>query len=173
MSRFKTLCSFAAVAVLALGLAGCAAEAPPPPPEEPKVDVAAEKAAVSALNAKWLELYKARDAAGIASLFDANGYTISGTDGLSDGPAEITATNQKSFDENPDASADWGSKQVWMSESGDLAVERGWWTVDDDGEGKGAGVNGEYLTVFIKVGGEWKILADASVPLEGVEEATD
>ena len=166
MSRLKTAGSLAVAGVLAFTLSGCAGgggEAPAP--EEPKVDLAAEEQAVGQINVKWLEAYRAKDAAGIGALFVQDGWTVSGTSGLSEGRSAIVATNQKDFEKNPDATGDWGSKQIWVAASGDLAVERGWYAVDDDGDGEGEADKGEYLTVFTKVGGEWKVLADSSVPL--------
>jgi hypothetical protein len=80
---------------------------------------------------------------------------------------------EEDFGENPDAIVDWGAKEVWLAKSADLAVERGWWTGDDDGEGGEDAVKGEYLTVFVKVGGEWKILADSSVTLAGADDEDD
>jgi len=171
MSRVKTTVPWALAGVVALTLSGCAGSgAQAPAAEEPQIDLAAEKAAVQQLNVKWLELYRARDAEGIGALFVEDGWTVSGTDGLSEGRAAIVATNQEDFTEYPDATGDWGGKQVWMAESGDLAVERGWYSIDNDAEGEGEAIAGEYLTVFTKVDGEWKILADSSVPLVEAED---
>jgi hypothetical protein len=65
------------------------------------------------------------------------------------------------YEENPDATADWGAKAVWVAASGDLAVERGWWTVDQDGPGEGEADEGEYITILVKVGDQWMVVADA------------
>ena len=166
MSRLKNA-PLAFAAVLAFTLVGCAGETDEAPvPEEPQIDLAAEEQAVRQINVKWLELYKAKDADGIGALFVQDGWTVSGTGGLSEGRAAIVATNQKDFEKNPAGAGDWGAKQVWVAASGDLAVERGWYSVDNDAEGDGEAVKGEYLTIFTKVGGEWKVLADSSVPLK-------
>jgi hypothetical protein len=71
---------------------------------------------------------------------------------------------------NPDATADWGAKSVWVAASGDLAVERGWWSYDPDGEGEAAGDEGEYITVLVKVGDQWMVLADAGASTMPDEE---
>ena len=172
MSRMKTVGPWALVGVVALTLAGCAGGgAQAPVAEEPQIDLVAEKEAVAQVNVKWLELFRARDAEGIGALFVEDGWTVSGTDGLSEGRGAIVATIAKDFTANPEATVDWGGKGVWVASSGDLAVERGWYSVDNDGEGEGEAIAGEYLTVFTKVGGEWKVLADSSVPLvEVVDE---
>jgi ketosteroid isomerase-like protein len=157
-----------AVGVTAMALIGCAAS--PPPPEEPPIDLAAEEQAARAVNVKWLELARAKDAEGVGALFVADGWTLSSTEGLTEGRAAIVASGKKDFEENPDQVVDWGAKQVWVAASGDLAVERGWWTVDEDGEGEGEATRGEYTTVLTKVGDEWKVLTDSSVTLEGPGE---
>ncbi len=165
MSKLMTMGSLAIAG--AIIVAGCAGGGGAPAQEEPQVDLAAEEQAVRQINAKWLELYRARDAEGIGALFVEDGWTVSGTDGLSEGRAAIIATASEDFQKNPDATADWDTKQVWVAASGDLAVERGWWSVDADGPSDEEEVKGEYLTVFTKVNGEWKVLADAAVPLGG------
>jgi len=48
-----------------------------------------------------------------------------------------------------------------VAASGDLAVERGWWTYDSDGEGEAEGDEGEYITILQKVGDQWMIVVDA------------
>jgi len=164
MSKVKKRGSLVIIGAVVVALAGCTV-LEPPAKEEPQIDLAAEEQAVREINPKWLELYRAKDAAGIGALFIEDGWTVSSIEGLSDGRAAIVATNSSDLEENPDSVVDWGTKQVWVAASADLAVERGWWSVDADGEGDAEGVKGEYLTVFTKVGGEWKVLADSSVTL--------
>ena len=54
---------------------------------------------------------------------------------------------------------------VLVAASGDLAVERGSWTADEDGEGEDDADHGEYVTVYRKIGGEWKVIIDATTEL--------
>jgi len=131
-----------------------------PAQEEPAIDLVAEEAAVRQVNITWLERFRTRDADGVAALFLEDGWTI-GDDGLREGRAAILADLAEEYAENPDATADWGAKQVWVAASGDLAVERGWWTYDPDGEGEAEGDEGEYITIFQKVGDQWMVVADA------------
>jgi len=168
MSRFNTFGSLALIGSLAVGLAGCVSDGgDPPAAEEPKIDLAAEEEAVRQVNVKWLELYQAKDAEGVGAMFVEEGWTLSAMGGLTEGRAAIVTTTREELDKNPDAVTDWGAKQVWVAESGDLAVERGWWTGDEDGPGDKPEIKGEYLTVFTKVNGEWKVLADAATPVQG------
>lgn len=146
---------------LAAGLSACYGGGDgAPAQEEPAIDMAAEEAAVKQVNQTWLERFRAGDAEGVAALFVEDGWTI-GDDGLRDGRAAILADMAEEYAANPDATADWGAKQVWIAASGDLAVERGWWQYDPDGEGEAEGDQGEYITVLVKVGDQWMVLADA------------
>ncbi len=168
MFRLKTVGALAVAGTLVLALAGCTGGgAGEPAQQESQIDLEAEEQAVRQINVRWLELYRAKDAAGIGALFVEDGWTLSGTNGLSEGRAAIVARNGEEFVNNPDASADWGAKQVWVAASGDLAIERGWWTEDEDGPGGEEAIEGEYITFFVKIYGEWKILADAATPVQG------
>ena len=167
MSRLKTTPLAVAGALLFI-LAGCTGGgASAPAQQEPQIDLAAEEQAVRQINVEWLELYRAKDAEGIGALFVEGGWTLNADEGLSDGRAAIVATARAGLEESPDATVDWGIKQVWVVASGDLAVERGWWTSDEDGPGDKEEIKGEYVTVFTKVDGQWKVLADAGAPLGG------
>ncbi len=159
--RTRTALITGLTGLLAAGLSACYGGGDgAPAQEEPAIDLAAEEAAVRQVNLTWLERFQARDAEGVAALFVEDGWTI-GDDGLRDGRAAILADMAEEYEENPDATADWGAKAVWVAASGDLAVERGWWTVDQDGPGEGEADEGEYVTVFVKVGDQWMVLADA------------
>lgn len=154
--------------VLTAGLAACTGGGPPAQ-EEPAIDLAAEEAAVRQINMDWLEHFQNRDAESVAALFLEDGWTL-GDDGLAEGRAAILADMAEEYAANPDATAEWGAKQVWVAASGDLAVERGWWRYDPDGEGEAAGDEGEYITVFVKVGDQWMVLADAGASTMPDEE---
>jgi ketosteroid isomerase-like protein len=161
------------VALAIATLIGCAqpaedAEAAPEAPAAvPQIDLAAEKEAALQVNKVWLERSRAKDAAGIGDLFVENGWRLTEQDGLVDGRAAVVAQQQKYFEDNPALVEDWGSKDSWIAGSGDLAVERGWYRSDRDGDGEGMPEEGEYVTVLIKKDGVWKALADASVPSKG------
>jgi uncharacterized protein (TIGR02246 family) len=164
MNRWKktrTVLTAGLTGIVAAGLSACYGGGDgAPAQEEPAIDLAAEEAAVRQINMTWLEQFRAGNAEGVAALFVEDGWTI-GDDGLRDGRAAILADMAEEYAENPDATADWGAKSVWVAASGDLAVERGWWQYDADGEGEEAGDEGEYVTILVKVGDQWMILADA------------
>jgi uncharacterized protein (TIGR02246 family) len=130
MNRWKktrTVLTAGLTGIVAAGLSACYGGGDgAPAQEEPAIDLAAEEAAVRQINMTWLEQFRAGNAEGVAALFVEDGWTI-GDDGLRDGRAAILADMAEEYAENPDATADWGAKSVWVAASGDLAVERGWW----------------------------------------------
>jgi uncharacterized protein (TIGR02246 family) len=160
-TKMRTVVTAGLTVFVAAGLSACYGGGDSAPAqEEPAIDLAAEEAAVRQVNLTWLERFRARDADGVAALFVEDGWTI-GDDGLRDGRAAILADMTAEYEENPDATADWGAKAVWVAASGDLAVERGWWTTDQDGPGEGEADEGEYITILVKVGDQWMVVADA------------
>jgi len=169
-TKTRTVVTAGLTGLLAAGLSACYGGGDgAPAQEEPAIDLAAEEAAVRQTNMTWLEQFRARDAEGVAALFVEDGWTLN-DDGLRDGRAAILAGMTEEYEENPDATADWGAKAVWVAASGDLAVERGWWTVDQDGPGEGEADEGEYITILVKVGDQWMVVADAGASTVPDEE---
>ena len=174
MTKVTAIRLAAMVAVLALVLTGCAGPAAEEvAPAEPVIDLAAEEELAKQVNRDWLELFRARDAEGVGALFVEDGWVLQAEDGITEGRAAITARTMNGMAENPDSVDDWGVKGFWMAKSGDLAVERGWWTLDEDGDGEAEETRGEYLTVLMKVDGEWKVLADAGSPDGGLQQGDE
>jgi len=162
MSLRYRLCVVAAV----LFLVACAAQ----PAEEPAVDVAAEAQAIRDASAAWLAAIEARDGATIDGFFSADITTI--FDGkIRHGLAEIQAARDEQWAEQPDSTVTWTTTAVEVAASGDLAFERGNWSEDPDGAGEMPEVYGEYLTVWKKIDGQWKVLHDAGTTLKAEEEA--
>jgi uncharacterized protein (TIGR02246 family) len=172
-TRTRTVLITGLTGILAAGLSACYGGGDgAPAQEEPAIDLAAEEAAVRQVNVTWLERFRAGDADGVAALFVEDGWTI-GDAGLREGRAAILAGMAEEYGANPDATADWGAKSVWVAASGDLAVERGSWAYDSDGEGEAEGDEGEYITVFVKVGDQWMVLADAGASTMPDDEEDD
>ena len=173
MTKLETGVRILLISLLSVAtIIGCAPAAEEPAPAEvvvtePAIDLAAEKEAALQINRVWLEKTRARDAAGIGDLFVDEGWRLTSDDGLIEGRTAIVAALQKDMDENPQAVDDWGAKEAWVAASGDLAVERGWWKNDPDGDGEAAMIEGEYVTVLVKRDGAWKALTDVSTRLGG------
>jgi uncharacterized protein (TIGR02246 family) len=158
---------FLFVFVLAAFTLGCCTEAPV---EEPAVDVAAEEQAIREASATWLAAAQARDGATIDSFLAADAATI--YDGsYREGLAAIQAAREEEWAATPDGVIDWTTTEVGLAASGDLAYERGHWTFDPDGVGETAEEHGQYLTVWKKMDGQWKVMYDAGTTIKAEEEA--
>ena len=158
--------AFAAAAATACAPSGGGEEAPPP------VDLAVEEQAVRDLSVQWMEAYRAQDAATIVNLFAPDGTTF--FDGeLREGREAIQANMESEWSEYPDFTIAWSTSSVEMAGSGDLAVERGAWEYDPDGAGEAEGVNGQYVTIWKKIDGQWQVIMDVGGVLNPEEPAEE
>lgn len=155
--------ALSAAVATAILLSGCAAkkEAPPAEPAKPAVDVAAEEQAIRTRSGEWMNFMNAQDAASLAGIYAPDALSIydsnvtKGADAIEAGVAEQLAAN-------PKAVFSWTSDAVHVAESGDLAYETGSISVDLDGaEGKNPATTGSFVTVWRKMDGAWRVVADA------------
>ena len=155
----------AAAALLALA-AGCAQKA-----DAPAVDLAVEEKAIWDRSAEWLKLAQAKDNAAIVdtvilpdalTVFDGN---------VRNGSAEIKAGLDKEVAEMPAATITWTTTAVKLASSGDMAWETGAVTFDSDGEGAAPAVSGNFVTVWSKVDGTWRVAADSGSMAKPAEAA--
>ena len=137
-----------------LALAACAQ-----PASEPMVDLAAEEQAVHDASMAWLDAVHARDAAAAAAFFAPDGMTFPEHQDPIVGPAAIQAESEAQWAEMPNASVSWSVDRIIMAASGDLAVELGTFTVNNEGEVD----TGKYVTTWRKMDGTWKVAADIGV----------
>jgi uncharacterized protein (TIGR02246 family) len=158
-----------ALLLLAAALVGCQPPAEEAAVEEttPSVDLAAEATAVEAVSMKWEEAAKARDLDALMTVFAENAITYPDDQMPAVGVAAIRAEIEKGWSETPEAEIDWETTSVHVSSAGDMAWERGTWTFDPDGAGEAEAETGEYLTIYEKVGGEWKVVADMGSDTSG------
>jgi len=154
------------VVLVVLCLAACAA--PTPPPAEPAIDLAAEEQAVRDASRAWLQAVQVKDAATIDGYFAANAASLFDGKYL-EGLAAIQMNREQEWAANPDFTMDWTTTEVGVAASGDLAYERGAWTFDPDGAGAAPEEHGQYLTVWKKIGGQWKALVDAGTTIKAEE----
>lgn len=145
----------AAAALLALA-AGCAQK-----DEAPAVDLAAEEKAIWDRSAEWLKLSQAKDTAAIVdTVFLPDAITV--FDGeVRNGSAEIKASFDEEMAQMPAATLTWTTTAVKLASSGDMAWETGAFTFDSDGEGAAPAVSGNFVTVWSKVDGAWRVAADS------------
>lgn len=136
----------------------------------------ADEDAIRRISSNWLEHAQARRADSIAAYFAPDAVVLEQGEPPIEGVQAIRADIEEEWTENPDFTVDWSTTSVQVAASGDMAWERGAWTFDPDGPGKAPELQGEYITVYEKVDGEWKVAADIGVPTEpmpGEEEAAD
>lgn len=134
------------------------------------VDTAAEAETIAALSDAWMAASNAGDAAAIANMFAVDGVTVFDGDFFQGREAILAGVSADLADRGENATVSWERSTVHVAASGDLAYERGHWTLDADGEGDGAPEEGEYVTVWKKIDGEWKAVADAGTTLTSDED---
>ena len=79
---------------------------------------------------------------------------------LLEGREAIQADMESDWSESPDFTIAWSTSSVEMAGSGDLAVERGAFEYDPDGAGEAEEVNGQYVTIWKKMDGQWQVIMD-------------
>lgn len=158
-------------AVLVVALSACAA----PAEQALVVDLAAEAEAVEAVSMQWMEASQARDMAASTALFADDAVFFDQEEGSIVGLPAIRADMESGWAENPDFALSWSTNSVEVASSGDMAWEQGSWTYDPDGAGEAGEMTGEYVTIYKKVGGAWKVASDIGVThqAEEAEEAEE
>ncbi len=152
---------------LCVSLFALAACTPPQPPEpaKPAVNISAEQDAIRAIVAKINEQAKAKDAAGAASAFAADGISLnSGMPPVRGEEAVKALYSQMSAD--PHFAASLTAENPVISSSGDMAYVVGHYsqTMTNPKTKKAVTDEGAYLDVYIKqADGSWKIAADSNV----------
>jgi uncharacterized protein (TIGR02246 family) len=123
------------------------------------VNAGADEQAIRAQVDRWLQLVKAKDAAGIAALYAEDGAVMPPNAPIGEGRAAIEKTwasmmQTRGFDLTfvPD--------QIIVSSSGDMALDRGTYRLKITPDGTETTDTGKYVVVWRKVGGEWKAAAD-------------
>lgn len=150
------------LSVLLLAPACAPAETPGDAPPA-AVDVAADEEAIRGLSVRWLELERARDAAGIAALFSDEGSLYRADEESVTGRAAIEAYLASDFAETPNAVTDFAADRILVSASGDLAVEYGAWSVTGLGPDGTGQDRGRYVATLRKTNGTWQYLTDMSM----------
>ena len=123
------------------------------------VDTAADETAIRAQVTRWMELVKAKDAAAIAQLYTEDGAVMPPNGPIGKGRDAIQKT-WTSLVETPGFSLDIVPEQIVVSSSGDMALDRGTYSLALAPNGAAVNDKGKYVVVWRKVGGEWKAAAD-------------
>ena len=123
------------------------------------VDVGADEQAIRGHVARWQKLVKARDAAGIAALYAEDGALMSPNAPIGKGRAAIQQT-WASMMQTPGFDLTITPEQILVSSSGDMALDRGTYSLTVAPGGTTQTDTGKYVVVWRKIGGEWKAAAD-------------
>jgi ketosteroid isomerase-like protein len=155
------------LALLAAGIVatGCAKKEEAPAtaaePATPAVDLAAEEQAIRTRSGEWMNYANAKDVTSIVNGIAATDAVFIDDGKAYRGTAALQALGESQVKEAPDAVVSWTSDEIRVADSGELAVEIGSFNADLDGEGKKPPIQGTFVTTWVKVDGQWRVLSDA------------
>lgn len=155
MVKSKLMALVASVALLP----GCEKIDPKPGAEATQTNTVADDQAIRAVSRRWAELIRAKDASGIAQLYADDAIVL--PQGLPafggrDAIVKWWTTDMATPGYNLKSRTD----QLIVAESGDVAVERGIYRYRATLPKGPVERRGKYITVWRKVGGEWKVAFD-------------
>ena len=123
------------------------------------LDTGADEQAIRGQVDQWLKLVKAKDAAGIATLYAEDGAVMPPNGPIGKGRAAIQQT-WASLMGTPGFDLTFVPEQIIVSSSGDMALDRGTYKLAVAPKGTAQTDAGKYVVVWRKVGSEWKAAAD-------------
>ena len=127
----------------------------------PKVDKQAEEQAIRDIGKKWVQMFAEKDTSGMGALFAADGYEMPPNSKAMKGPDEVRKGTAEMFRATPDFKVTFEPSTITVADAGDLAAERGTYKLSFTGpRGKKIEDHGNYVTVWKKVDGQWKVLSD-------------
>lgn len=123
------------------------------------VDTAADEQAIRGQVARWLELVRAKDAAGIAQMYTEDGAVMPPNAPIGRGRAAIQQT-WASMMRTPGFELTFTPEQIIVSASRDMALDRGTYRLTIGPSGTPQRDTGKYVVVWRNVGGSWRAAAD-------------
>lgn len=123
------------------------------------VDAGADERAIRGQVDRWLQLVKAKDAAGIAELYAEDGAVMPPNAPIAKGRTAIQQT-WASMMRTPGFGLTFAPEQITVSSSGDMALDLGTYNLTIAPGGTTQTDTGKYVVVWRKVGSEWKAAAD-------------
>ncbi|MFZ2509148.1 MAG: DUF4440 domain-containing protein [Steroidobacteraceae bacterium] len=146
----------AAVAIATLASA-CAQKVP----VAPAVDLAAEAQAVRDRSVTWLQMAQTKDIPGLVNdIYTADAVSMFDGD-IRKGSVAIRASEESRL-AAPEQTFSWSTTNVQVAKSGDLAYELGDFWFDTDGAGEQQVISGEYVVVWTKADGTWRVAVESS-----------
>ena len=122
-------------------------------------NIGADEQAIRGQVDRWLQLVKAKDAAGIAALYAEDGAVMPPNAPIGKGRAAIQQT-WASMMQTPGFALTFAPEQILVSASGDMALDRGTYSLTIAPDGTTQTDTGKYVVVWRKIGSEWKAVAD-------------
>jgi uncharacterized protein (TIGR02246 family) len=122
-------------------------------------DTAADEQAIRGNVDRWLQLVKAKDAPSIAQLYTDDGAVMPPNGPIGKGHAAVQQT-WASMLQTPGFDLAFTPEQIIVSQSGDMALDRGTYRLTVAPAGKPQHDTGKYVVVWRKVDGTWKAAAD-------------
>ncbi|HVF37070.1 MAG TPA: SgcJ/EcaC family oxidoreductase [Sphingomicrobium sp.] len=123
------------------------------------VGTGADEQAIRGQVDHWLQLVKSKDAAGIAALYAEDGAVMPPNAPIGKGRAAIQES-WASMMQTPGFDLTFVPEQIIVSSSGDMALDRGTYTLTVAPNGTAQTDTGKYVVVWRKIGSEWKAAAD-------------
>ena len=123
------------------------------------VDTGADEEAIRGHVDRWLQLVKAKDAAAIAELYAEDGAVMPPNAPIGKRRAAIQQT-WASMMRTPGFDLTFAPEQIVVSASGDMALDRGTYSLTIAPDGTTQTDTGKYVVVWRKIGSEWKAAAD-------------
>ena len=120
------------------------------------VDVAAEEAAIMAMEKKWSDMFGAGDLDGISAILAKDSVLLAPGEAPVVGASDVRAATGAMLTTD-DAEVSWKSNAAFVAPGGDMAYDYGTATTK---LADGSVVEGQYLVVWIREDGEWKVAAD-------------
>jgi len=133
------------------------------------VDTAGDEQAIRGHVDRWLQLVKAKDASGIAEIYAEDGAVMPPNAPIGKGRAAVQQT-WASMMRTPGFDLTFNPEQIVISSSGDMALDRGTYTLTVAPAGTTQTDTGKYVVVWRKIGGNWKAVADifnSNLPASG------
>jgi uncharacterized protein (TIGR02246 family) len=131
----------------------------PQPNNAAAVDTRSDEQAIRGVVDHWLQLIKAKDAAGISQLYTEDGAVMPPNAPIAKGRAAIQQT-WASMMRTPGFDLTFTPEQILVSASGDMALDRGTYQLTAAPSGKPQRDTGKYVVVWRKASGDWKAAAD-------------
>jgi len=123
------------------------------------VDTGADEQAIRGHVDRWVQLVKAKNAAGIASLYAEDGAVMPPNAPIGKGRAAVEQT-WAAMMRTPGFGLTIAPEQIVVSSSGDMALDRGTYSLTIAPDGTTQTDTGKYVVVWRKIGSEWKAAAD-------------